>query len=155
MQGVPARQQEQILWHLIDCLPNLRAGAMDAGGNGATLAEYTADRYGLERIHQVMLTDAWYRDNMGPFTSAFEDRSIDLPRDADVRSDLQALQKVDGITKLPKLRLADNKDPNLVRHGDAAIALALMWFASSADVLDTAILSGAPRESATLLRGYR
>jgi phage FluMu gp28-like protein len=155
MQGVPARQQEQILWHLIDHLPNLRAGAMDAGGNGATLAEYTADKYGIERIFQVMLTDAWYRDNMGPFTSAFEDRSIDLPRDADVRSDLQALQKVDGITKLPKLRLADNKDPNLVRHGDAAIALALMWFASSADVLDTAILSAGSRESATLLRGYR
>lgn len=153
LHNVPTRQQEQILWHIIDRLPNLRAGAMDATGNGATLAEYTADRYGHEVIAQVMLNDAWYRDNMVPFQQAFEDQTIDLGRDADVQNDIRALELIDGIIKLPKLRTQDTKDAGFKRHGDAAVALALMWFASLTQV-DTAILSGARRQTASMFRGY-
>lgn len=130
MNNVPTRQQEQILWHILDRLARMRAAAMDATGSGAILAEYTADKYGADIIHQVMLNDAWYRDNMGPFVEAFEDQTIDLMRDADVRNDLRALERIDGIVKLPSLRQADTKDAGLKRHGDAAIALALAWFAS-------------------------
>ncbi len=133
MHNVPTRQQEQILWHIIDRLPNFRTGAMDATGNGATLAEYTADKYGLSRIHQVMLNDAWYRENMVSFQAAFEDQSLDLPKDVDVKNDIRALELIDGIIKLPKLRVKDTKDAELTRHGDAAIALALGWFASRQD----------------------
>ncbi|MBW2091581.1 MAG: hypothetical protein JRI34_05595, partial [Deltaproteobacteria bacterium] len=71
MHNVPTRQQEQILWHIIDRLPRFRGGAMDATGNGATLAEYTADKYGHNLIEQVMLNDSWYRENMTSFQDAF------------------------------------------------------------------------------------
>lgn len=130
LHKVPTRQQEEILWHMIDRLPRFRAGAMDATGNGATLAEYTADKYGHDRIHQVMLNDAWYRDNMGPFVSAWEDRSLDVPRDANVKNDVRMLERIEGIVKLPKYREQDTKDSTIKRHGDSAIALAMMWFAS-------------------------
>jgi phage FluMu gp28-like protein len=130
MHNVPTRQQEQIIWCMIDHLPRFRSGAMDATGNGQTIAEYTADKYGHERIHQVTLNDAWYRDNMGPFVDAFEDQTIDLGKDADVLNDLRSLERIDGIVKLPKLRVDDTKDNSLKRHGDSAIALVLGHFAT-------------------------
>jgi phage FluMu gp28-like protein len=133
MKNVPTRHQQQILWHIIDKLPLFRNGAMDATGNGYTLAEYTADKYGRPRILEVKLTDAWYRENMTPFQQAFEDGMFDLPRDLDVLNDLRALELIDGIIKLPALRTQDTKDAEFKRHGDAAIAIALGHYATRQD----------------------
>lgn len=130
MHNVPTRQQEQIIWAMIDHLPNFRGGAMDATGNGATLAEYTADKYGRPIIEEVMLNDAWYRENMGSFQDAFADQTIDLPRDADVKNDIRALELINGIIKLPTLKVQDTKNKEFKRHGDAAIALALGHYKS-------------------------
>jgi phage FluMu gp28-like protein len=130
MHNVPTRQQEQIVWYMIDHLPRFRGGAMDATGNGQTLAEYTADKYGRPLIEEIMLNDSWYRENMGSFQDAFTDQTIDLPRDSDVLNDLRTLELIDGIIKLPKLKVQDTKDSEFKRHGDAAIALALGWYKS-------------------------
>ncbi len=134
MHNVPTRQQEQILWTIIYALPYLVGGAMDATGNGATIAEYTADKFGHNLIEQVMLSNAWYREHMVEFQSAFEDGMLDLPRDADIKNDIRALQLIDGIIKLPKLRQQDTKDTEFKRHGDSAIALALAYYASNMDI---------------------
>jgi phage FluMu gp28-like protein len=134
MHNVPTRHQQQIIFHIIRCLPRFRCGAMDATGNGFTIAEYTADEFGYDRIFMVKFNDAWFRENMEPFVQAFEDGTIDLPRDADVKNDIRALERIDGVVKLPKLRQADTKDSKLKRHGDAAISAALGHFASRSDV---------------------
>lgn len=47
LRNVPFRQQEQITWYLMDGLPGLLGAAFDARGNGAYLAEYAMQRYGL------------------------------------------------------------------------------------------------------------
>lgn len=136
--NVPTRHQQQILWHIIDRLPRFRSGAMDATGNGQTIAEYTADKYDVSRmgrIHEVTLNDAWYRDNMGPFVDAFEDQMMDIPKDADVLNDLRALERIDGIVKLPSLKTPDTKDADFLRHGDSAIALALGYFATRSNAV--------------------
>ncbi|MBN2060712.1 MAG: hypothetical protein JW882_09890 [Deltaproteobacteria bacterium] len=130
MHNVPTRQQEQIIWFMIDHLPRFRGGAMDATGNGQTLAEYTADKYGRDLIEEVTLNDAWYRENMGSFQDAFTDQTINLMRDADVMNDIRALELIDGIIKLPRLKVQDTKDAGFKRHGDAAICLALGWYKS-------------------------
>jgi phage FluMu gp28-like protein len=129
LHNVPHRQQEQILWALIDALPRFSGGAMDASGMGAVPAEYTADKYGHERIHQVQLNPAWYREWMPKFVSAFEDHAILVPKDVDVENDLRAVEDIDGIPRVPDVRTKDMKDPELFRHGDSAIALALARFA--------------------------
>jgi len=130
MMNVPTRHQTQILWYIIRRLPRFSGGAMDATGNGATIAEYTAEEFGLSLIHQVMLNDSWYRENMVPFQQAFEDDMMDIPRDADILNDVRALELIDGIIKLPKLRVQDTKDAEFKRHGDGAIMLALGHFAT-------------------------
>lgn len=53
-----------------------------------------------------------------------------LPRDASLEDDHRAVEYVDGIPMVPKLERKDLKDADLVRHGDGAIAGALMQFAA-------------------------
>ncbi len=130
LHNVPNRQQEQILWATISGLPKFRSGAMDATGPGQTIAEYTADKFGHHRIHQVNLSRKWYGENMRNYVEAFEDGTIDLPRDKNIADDHRAVEDVDGIPMVPKLERKDLKEPELVRHGDSAIAGALLWFAS-------------------------
>lgn len=63
LNDIPFKQQEQILFYIIDKLSRFVGGAMDARGNGQYLAEQAALRYG-SRIEQVMLTTEWYRESM-------------------------------------------------------------------------------------------
>jgi phage FluMu gp28-like protein len=144
MKDVPTRHQEQILWWMIDHLPRFRNGAMDATGNGYGLAERTADKYNRPRILEVMLNDAWYRANMGPFQQSFEDAKWNLPRDADVLNDLRAFELIDGIIKLPGLRTQDTKDLEFKRHGDAGMALVLGDFALRQETVTIEFQSSGP-----------
>ncbi len=133
LHNVPIKQQEEILWHTLDRLPILAGGGMDATGPGMTLAEYTADRYGHDRIQQIMLNNRWYSDNMGHTQLAFEQGTIEIPRDKNIISDITQLRIVDGIIKPPALRVKDLKDPDKYRHADAAIAYALGYFSTFQD----------------------
>lgn len=130
MQNVPTRQQEQILWALVAALPRRRGVAIDATGPGQTIAEYAADKFGHTQVHQVVLSRPWYGLWMPKFIQSFEDATIDLPRDANTEADLRAIEMIDGIPMVPGAEKKDLKDPELYRHGDAAIALCLAWFAS-------------------------
>lgn len=127
LRNIPFRQQEQILFYIVDRLPRLVAGAMDARGNGQYLAEIAMQRYG-SRISQVMLSADWYRDNMPRYKAAFEDGAIEIPRDADILADHRSLVMEKGVAHVPdrRARGSDNKG----RHGDSAIAGALAWHAS-------------------------
>lgn len=130
LHNVPTRQQEQILWALMDGVPNYPVVAIDATGPGQTIAEYTWDKYGEGRVHQVDLSRKWYGEWMPKFTGAFEDAVIEVPLDDDLEGDLRMIEEVDGILMVPKIERKDLKDPDLKRHGDFAIGGALMWFAS-------------------------
>lgn len=130
LRNVPFKQQEQLLFHVADRLPRLLAGALDARGNGQYLAEQAVLRYGSGRIAAVMLSQAWYLEQMPKFKAAFEDGLIAVPRDLEVLDDLRALQVLRGVPKLPDAKTGSGRD----RHGDAAIALALAWHAAGREV---------------------
>jgi phage FluMu gp28-like protein len=134
--NIPTRQQEQVLWHLLDHLSGYWILAIDATGPGQVLAEYTGDKYGRLRVREVMLNDTWYREHMGGFVRAFEDGKFDLPRDREIDHDLRQIESIGGIYKLPKLV---EKIPSILgktRHGDMAIALALGWYASTLPLIE-------------------
>lgn len=146
MANAPTRQQEQILWALLDALkegfPGRWSFAGDATGPGQTLMEYTGDRYGRAEldaetgrysggpIHEVTLSRPWYGEWMPKYIALFEDGFLSLPRDASVEDDHRAVEYVDGIPMVPRLERKDLQDPELVRHGDGAIAGVLMQFAA-------------------------
>ena len=156
MHKVPTRQQEQIIWFVLDNLPNLSAVSMDATGSGETIAEYTADKYGHDLVHQIKINRAWYGQWMSKYIQAFEDGVLTLPRDANLEADHRAIEEYDGIPMVNKARSQDLKDPDLFRHGDGASSGCLMWHASlNMIAVDTRILSKGTRTAAKLLSGYR
>ena len=129
LRNVPFRQQEQIAFYLMDRLPRFTGGAFDARGNGQFLAEVAMQRYGASRIQQVMLSEGWYREHMPPVKAALEDGTLDgLPRDADVLADLRAVQVIKGVPRIPDTRTTGEDKGK--RHGDAAVAVALAYYAS-------------------------
>lgn len=134
LRNVPFDQQRQILFYVVDALPRFQRGALDAGGNGSYLAEVAWQKYGERRIEKIHLSSNWYRDNMPPFTAAFEDRAIDVPRDRDTMDDLRSLREINGVTMLPSVRTKGSD--RMMRHGDAAIAAALAYYASCSDITE-------------------
>ncbi len=130
LRNVPFKQQEYVLFYLVDKLPRFIAGAMDARGNGQYLAEQAALRYG-SRIEQVMLSIDWYRDNMPRYKAAFEDGNIELPKDADILADHRMVRMEHGVARVPDGR--EQGRDGQQRHGDSAIAGALAYYASTRD----------------------
>ncbi|MCE8004234.1 hypothetical protein [Billgrantia ethanolica] len=124
--NMPFEQQRQVLFYLCDRLARFHVGALDARGNGAYLAEVATQQYG-SRIHEVQFTEGWYREHMPPLKAALEDGELLLPKDAHLLDDLRAIKLINGVARLPKSTGQQN------RHGDAAIALALAYFASRQD----------------------
>lgn len=127
LANVPFEQQRQILHYILDRVPRLQGGAMDATGNGAYLAEVTAQAYGGDRVQEVMLSETWYRENMPKLKAAFEDGTLEIPADSFLIDDMRAVQTINGVAKVPNNSRKDG------RHGDFAIALALAWYASLMD----------------------
>jgi len=142
LSNAPTRQQEQILWALLDELERWTF-AGDAGGPGQTLMEYTGDRYGRAEwseeaqnyvggpVHEVVLSRPWYGEWMSKYIGLFEDGFITLPRDASLEDDHRAVEYIDGIPMVPRIERRDLKDAELIRHGDGAVSGALMNFAAS------------------------
>ena len=129
LRNVPFEQQRHVLFHVCDRLPRFGALKMDAGGNGAYLAEVATQRYGA-LVEEIQLSEPWYRENMPPLKSALEEATLDLPKDDDILGDFRMLKLVRGIARVPHARLTDEKKS---RHGDAAIAGCLAWYASRAE----------------------
>jgi phage FluMu gp28-like protein len=135
LRNIPFRQQEQVLFYVADRLPRFIAGAMDARGNGQYLAETAMQRYGA-RIRQVMLSTEWYRENMPRYKAAFEDGMIELPQDAEILADHRALVMEQGVARVAERRTTNSAGK--LRHGDAAIAGALAYFASQQKPMEIA-----------------
>ncbi len=128
LRNVPFEQQKQILHHMLDRV-RLRAAKMDAGGNGAYLAEVTMQRYG-SRVEEIKFTEDWYRENWPPAKAALEDDMVNLPMDRDIHTDLRGVKLIRGVARIADRARSDEKAS---RHGDAAIAFVLAYAASCAD----------------------
>ena len=137
LRNVPFEQQREILFYLLDRLPRLSGVVLDRTGNGAWLAERTMQRYGAHRVEGIHLTEGWYRDHMPKLKAAFEDASFDIPANAQVVEDFRAIELVNGVARVMVRRntaKGEDRDPNAgQRHGDAAIAAALVIYAASRD----------------------
>ena len=136
LRNVPYSQQEQIMFYVIDRLPRFTGAAFDATGNGGSLAEKAADRYGTEMIDQVMLNQAWYREWMPKLKAKFEDNDIEIPKSLDVVADLRKIQVNRGV---PQIEKGSGKgEDGKQRHGDFAVGAVMVVRAS--------FMEGAPIE---------
>lgn len=127
LRNVPFTTQSQIVAHLGDGLPRFSGAAFDAGVNGAYLAEFARQRWGPHTVAEVQINEAWYGAAMPPMKAAIEDAVIELPRDAEVVDDFRAVEMIRGVPRLPEKRTQAESGQ---RHGDAAVACALAYWAS-------------------------
>ncbi|MBB4302340.1 phage FluMu gp28-like protein [Rhodobium orientis] len=134
LRNVPFECQKQILFFILDRMPRLSGGAMDATGNGAYLAEVAQQKYGASLVEAVHFTTEWYRENTPKFKAAFEDGSLLIPKDDDVYTDLRVFKKIAGVARIPTdKRTLELASQTRKRHGDAAIAALLGHYASEID----------------------
>jgi phage FluMu gp28-like protein len=129
--NVPFKQQEQALYYICDRLPRRDGIFLDARGNGQYLAEQAHYKYG-EEVVEVMLSVAYYRENMPRFKAAFEDDEIVMPKHEDIITDLGQIQIFRGVPGIDDSR-TKGSDGNK-RHGDSAVAIFLAYLASKADL---------------------
>lgn len=123
LRNCPHRTQEQIFCFLADNIPLFSGASLDARGNGSALAEFARQRYGTEHIAEVMITEKWYREIMPKLKARLEDKSITIPKNADIKNDLRSLKMIKGVAKIQDIR---TKDATGKRHGDSAIALGML-----------------------------
>jgi phage FluMu gp28-like protein len=131
LRNVPFDQQREILFYLCDRIPTLMKVALDQTGNGQYMAEKAVERYG-QHAEAVSISETFYREHMPVVRSHFDDNQLSIPKDLNVLSDLQAVQLINGIPKLPKHKTQSKGQAK--RHGDAAIALLMAVFASRGKV---------------------
>lgn len=127
LANCPHRTQEQILCYIGDRLPRFSGGALDAGGNGSALAEAVRQHFGEGYIAEVKITTNWYAETMPKVKAHFEDRTLTVPMDEGVLSDLRSLRVVRGVARVPDTRTTDSKGTK--RHGDSAVALGMLVYA--------------------------
>lgn len=145
----PYRQQEQIFNFICERLPKFKGAALDSLGIGSALAEFARQKYGSV-IEEVKLSETFYLENMPKFKAAFEDGLLDdIPQDDQIRDDLRAIKKINGIPKMPKEKSQQkSKDGKRIqRHGDGAIALFLANRALSSEVTPMEFESSGARAS--------
>ncbi|MFN3319948.1 MAG: terminase large subunit domain-containing protein [Allorhizobium sp.] len=132
LRDVPFETQKEILFYIIEHLPRFFHAALDAGGNGAYLAEATRQKLGTSMVSEIKFTQDWYMLNMPKLKDAFENGYIELPRDDDILGDYRLIQMTGGVAKVPQGVHTVGSD-GFKRHGDSAIAGALAYFASNQD----------------------
>jgi len=150
LRNVPFKEQEYILFFIVDRLPRFSGGALDARGNGQYLAEVAMQKYGGSHIHEVMLTQKWYGENFPPYKAALEDATFSLPKHSDILNDHRFVKLVNGIPAVPQSARGKGSDGGQ-RHADSVIAAVLANFAAkngiSFDVTE-ARTTGQKRETA-------
>lgn len=129
LRNAPFRVQKQVLYYVLDRVPNLTGVALDARGNGQYLAEVTRQDYGgPEVVHEVMLSQPWYREHMPRVKAALEDRTADMPEDADVLDDMRGIKMIRGVASPPD---ASYQGTTGQRHYDSGVAFAMALYAEA------------------------
>lgn len=129
LRNVPFEAQRQIVFAIIDRLPHFVRAAFDAGGNGSYLAEVAEQRY-YGKAEAIKFSEPWYIQHMPKLKDAIENQRLTLPRHADILRDLRAIELIRGVPKVDPNKRQKGSD-GMPRHADAAIALALLWYAAS------------------------
>ena len=132
MRNVPYDQQKQIVFWVTRQLPRFSGGEMDASGNGAILAQETAQEFGSLMIRQVKLSQAYYVEKMPLLRTAYADRGIAHPAHPDLVDDVRQVVLVRGVPKVPDNARSVGLDGHQ-RHGDFAVAVCLALSATYGD----------------------
>ena len=143
VRNIPFGDQETFIFYILDRV-NLSGAALDATGNGAQVAENTALRYGVDRVHEIKLNQKWYQENMPRYKTRLEDGSIRMPDTQAVRDDHRVWVTANGVPTIGK-RI---NSKGVKHHGDIVVAKAMAVYArNNIEVIETEVLHSGTRET--------
>lgn len=128
LRRIPFDVQALIRDFVLDELPLFHHAKFDARGNGQSHAEAALQRYGPTRIECVMATPQWYSVSLPKYRTAYEDKSIIVPRSEDIIADHRRVVLDKGRPRMDDGR--DKGSDGEYRHGDSAVAGLLAWMAT-------------------------
>lgn len=151
MQNKKFSEQEEMLYSLLR-LPGLRRACLDATGIGMQLAERAQEKFGQYLVEAVTFSGPVKEELAFPLRAAFEDKSVRIPKDDDVRADLRSIKKT--ATASGNIRFAADHGPN--GHADRFWALALAMHAAADDFTGTWAFmpESMPMPASRIVRGY-
>lgn len=112
--------QEHALYALLQ-LPQVRRCCIDQTGIGRQFAERAQQRFGKYKVEGIHFTGPVKEELAYPVRAAFEDKSVRIPNDQLIRSDLRAIKK--ETTASGNIRFTADRGKN--GHADRFWALAL------------------------------
>lgn len=141
MEKMRKSAQEDILYPWFAICDRI---CIDATGLGIGWADDAQDKFGEQRVEAVTFTGQVKEALAYPVRGAMEDRTLRIPDDAVIRSDLRKVQKV--VTAAGNIRFVAESTPD--GHADRFWALALsLHAASDPSALIEYQSSGQPRGS--------
>ena len=143
--------QRELLFSLLK-LPNVRRCCIDASGLGMNLSEDAQARFGNYKVEGVGFTGPVKEELATDLRIRFEDRSLLIPADEDLRRDLHSIRRV--TTTAGNVRY-DVSQTETDGHADRFWALALCCHAAKNAGSGVPFVTGGHRRQAyDLLRGF-
>lgn len=128
LRNIPFDVQYHIISYILNSVPLFHHAKFDARGNGQAHAEAALQEFGANKVECVMLSQKWYSEHFPKYKSAYEDKSIIVPKSEDVIADHRRVILVKGNPKMDDGR--DKGSDGKQRHGDSAVAGLLSWAAT-------------------------
>jgi phage FluMu gp28-like protein len=132
LQNATFEAQEKALYEIL-ALPNMRRCCIDQTGIGRQFAERAIQRFGKARVEGIHFTSQVKEELAYPVKAAFEDKTIRIPNDRFIRSDLRSIRKT--TTAAGNIRFEGEK--NRDGHADRFWALALWIHATKQPTSNT------------------
>jgi phage FluMu gp28-like protein len=121
----PFEKQEAELYELL-ALPQVKRCCIDQTGIGRQFTERAQQKFGKYKVEGITFTQTMKEDLAFPVRMAFEDRTIKIPNDPEIRKDLRAIKKEP--TASGKIRFTADRSES--GHSDRFWALALALHAT-------------------------
>lgn len=151
MERTPFKIQREALFEILKH-PKMRRACIDATGLGMQLSEEAQEAFGRYKVESVTFNNSVKEDLAYGLLPAFEDRTLYIPADPEIREDLHSMKKI--VTASNNIRF-DTAYSDKLGHGDRFWACALANHAAS-DKTSGPIYAASrkKRESAALIRGF-
>ena len=131
--------------------PKLRRCCIDSTGIGMQIAETAQRDFGKYRVEAVMFTNKSKEEMAYNLRTNFEDKSVFIPNDHDIREDLHSIRRI--YTKAGNIRF-DAESSEVNGHADRFWALALALIACSTTSEPTKITSRKRYETLKMTEGF-
>jgi len=128
LRKIPFDCQKLVVGWLLLNLPLFHHAKFDARGNGQSHAEAALQLLGPQRIECVQLTGGWYDLWFPRYHQAYEDGDLETFGDEDWIADHRSVVLAKGSPRMSEARTKGTDGGD--RHGDTAVAGALMWAAA-------------------------